>query len=421
MEQVIEFFVDVVASINTNRIQPKSQLEAIATENGRFAYVDDRRDYMEPLVKELIVQLESDAHRAFLEHFIFQRLETPSKLGLFMLNIPKAYRTSRWKSFTEQYASLSGAERNKFLSSTRSNILKTLKGHNRVAINTILSTIFSAPFPSKSDDFPDCMFPATYQNNIYSGGEILELKDSEGGSIASFNSTLPTHYKTLLEIDELNSSSVVSRIAHVVDFPHSMQAGYDAFPRKCFYFVRTLNNNEHNLRMSVIEGSFFETMPKEKIISETFKSIARAHIGDHLPADMETILEKFTDQSKIAKSQTDLKSVIGGVEKRASINPRFRIMSEVAPDGNPHTYPEIPPRTLNLIVQASPSRDRDVSYRTKRTQLVESFQKALKAKFKREFTFEEEHSRFSSSGLAIELKEIEHKRNGLHSVLQFHF
>jgi len=35
----------------------------------------------------------------------------------------------------------------------------------------------------------------------------------------------------------------------------------------------------------------------------------------------------------------------------ASIKPRLRIMSEIQADGNPHTYAEIPPRSVNLIVK----------------------------------------------------------------------
>ena len=66
---------------------------------------------------------------------------------------------------------------------------------------------------SKSEQFPDFLFKAINYENKLTCGSLLELKDSKSGSIASFNSTLPTKYKSLEEIDVINGTNLVSRIA----------------------------------------------------------------------------------------------------------------------------------------------------------------------------------------------------------------
>jgi len=54
---------------------------------------------------------------------------------------------------------------------------------------------------SKSEQFPDFLLKVKKHDNKLICGSLLELKDSKGGSIASFNSTLPTKYKSLDEAD----------------------------------------------------------------------------------------------------------------------------------------------------------------------------------------------------------------------------
>lgn len=50
---------------------------------------------------------------------------------------------------------------------------------------------------SKSEQFPDFMFKVRMHEGKLVCGSLLELKDAKGGSVASFNSTLPTKYKSL--------------------------------------------------------------------------------------------------------------------------------------------------------------------------------------------------------------------------------
>ena len=75
---------------------------------------------------------------------------------------------------------------------------------------------------TKSNLFPDFMFKAKERNGNFDGGSILELKDSKSNSIASFNSTIPTKFKSLKEIDTINGGNLVSEIARIVDKPRNL-------------------------------------------------------------------------------------------------------------------------------------------------------------------------------------------------------
>ena len=60
---------------------------------------------------------------------------------------------------------------------------------------------------SKSEQFPDFLFKTRKHAGKLICGSLLELKDSKGGSVASFNSTLPTKYKNLEEIEASSQKS----------------------------------------------------------------------------------------------------------------------------------------------------------------------------------------------------------------------
>ena len=241
---------------------------------------------------------------------------------------------------------------------------------------------------SKSELFPDFLFKVRYDERLRCGS-ILELKDSKSGSIASFNSTIPTTYKTLEEIDIINGGrSLVSKIAKLMDSEVVEEIGFDeyyTFQRRCFYLVRTHRDNTNRVKVSIVDGSFFETVPREHLIYQMFLQILREHIekknieiDPKVLKEVEKVLSYITDQTIIAGSKL--------IEK-ASIKPRLRIMAEVHPEGNPHSkhYP-IRGRTFNLIVKKSRASDE----------------------------LEQELSK-----LPIRIFSIHHKRNGEHVVFQY--
>ena len=241
---------------------------------------------------------------------------------------------------------------------------------------------------SKSEQFPDSIFRVRKQEGKFTCGSLLELKDSKGGSIASFNSTLPTKYKSLEEVDIINGNNLVSRTTSIMDGKLALNENYYTFQRRNFYLIRTHKDSNDKVRISIVDGSFFETVPKEHLIYQMFLNIFRNHLekknlklSQEQLNDIEKSLSYITDQTIIAASQT--------IEK-ASVRPRLRIMAEVHTEGNPHSslYPEIPERSINLIIQASPHEE----------VITESISKIIPD---------------------IKVFAIKHKRNGEHTVFQF--
>src|SRR4030067_160479 len=66
-------------------------------------------------------------------------------------------------------------------------------------------------FYSESQQFPDFLFKTKRKEGNYIRGSLMELKDSKGSNISSFNSTIPTKTKTLEEIDIVNGNKLVSK------------------------------------------------------------------------------------------------------------------------------------------------------------------------------------------------------------------
>ena len=243
---------------------------------------------------------------------------------------------------------------------------------------------------SKSEQFPDFMFKVRKHFGKLFCGCLLELKDSKGGNIASFNSTLPTKYKSLDEIDIINNNNLVSRITSIIDGKLSSERSYCSFDRKCFYLVRTHAGKDDKVKISIVDGSFFETVPNENLIYQMFLNVLRLHLDRKeikIPLDILNQIEKalsyVTDQTIIASSQ---------IIEKASVRPRLRIMAEVHTEGNPHShfYPEISERSFNFIVEAS-ACDKEL------TEMI------------------------SRKVRGIKIFTIHHKRNGEHAVFQFRF
>ena len=185
---------------------------------------------------------------------------------------------------------------------------------------------------SQSQQFPDFLFKVKKQAEGYIGGSLMELKDSKGGNIASFNSTIPTEYKSLEEIDIINGNNLVSKIARVLDGKLAQDESHFKFERRCFYLIRT-HKESKKVKVSIVDGSFFETVPKEHLFYQTFLYILRAHlekkkikISQQTLKEVEKALSCVTDQTIIASSK---------IIEKASVRPRLRIMAEVHPEGNP--------------------------------------------------------------------------------------
>jgi len=205
-----------------------------------------------------------------------------------------------------------------------------------------VSKLAKFPFPGKmlscvnEGVFPDLAIKINKQGHL-SGGELVELKDSRVYNISSFNSTIPTGKKNIRKIIASESGII---------FKQMQEAGDDVFSlemRDVYYLVR--GRKSRHQKICLIHGSFFETIPAENLVGETFSQVVDEELNvPEINEDIKRII-------KGALSRQDIFSRVRNVDK-ASVSMRFRVLVEVKPDANilsPKQYPEILDDTLNLI------------------------------------------------------------------------
>lgn len=205
-----------------------------------------------------------------------------------------------------------------------------------------VSKLDQFPFPKKllscvnDGVFPDLAIKINTQGH-FSGGELVELKDSNVYNISSFNSTIPTGRKNIRNIITSENGIV---------FKQMQDAGDDVFSleiRDVYYLVR--GRKSGNQKICLIHGSFFETIPAEDLVGETFSQVVDEELND--PEINESVKKKL----KGALSRQDIFGRVRSVEK-ASVSMRFRVLVEVKPQANilsPNHYPQISDNTLNFV------------------------------------------------------------------------
>ncbi|BBM89108.1 hypothetical protein COTS27_00801 [Spirochaetota bacterium] len=192
--------------------------------------------------------------------------------------------------------------------------------------------------------FPDLAIRINKNSNkdiaLFSGGELIELKDSKSYSIASFNSTIPTGKKEINKVITSSSSTIKKQMEANGNNIYSLPV------RDVFYLIRGLTKN--NTKVCLVHGSFFETLPIDKLIQNSLEQSLNERLHEldkKLPTKWKNkFLSLFTKQENFSR--------VRNIEK-ASVKLRFRIMTEIKAEGNilnSKTYPEILDNTLNFIL-----------------------------------------------------------------------
>lgn len=185
--------------------------------------------------------------------------------------------------------------------------------------------------------FPDLAIRLNRDRSIFTGGELIKLKDSKSYAVSSFNSTIPTGKKNIRKVIPSENSTT---------FLQMRKAGDDVFSleeRDVYYLVR--GRKAGHQKICLVHGSFFETIEVKELIRQSFaqvldEKLADSNISDE---DRERLASVFLEQEDFSR--------VRNVDK-ASVKLRFRIMTEVKPEGNilnPRQYPEIGDNTLNFI------------------------------------------------------------------------
>lgn len=206
--------------------------------------------------------------------------------------------------------------------------------------------------------FPDMAIRLNTSREIFTGGELIELKDSNSYTVASFNSTIPSGKNEMTKIITGETSNIKQQMEEKGEDIYSLTI------RDVFYLVRGKKNR--NVKVCLVYGSFFETIRVEDLISQSFLQVLEERLRDRGESFDEDVKKKLLTILSEQQSFSKVRDV-----KKASVKLRFRVMTEVKAEGNilnPRKYPEIKDNTLNLILPCH--NDSEIESLSKKMQIV---------------------------------------------------
>ena len=196
--------------------------------------------------------------------------------------------------------------------------------------------------------FPDLAIRMCKTDEMFTGGELVELKDSQSYTVSSFNSTIPSGRKEIAKVVRGENTEVYRQMS---------EAGDDVFSlaeREVFYLIR--GKRQGHSKIALVHGSFFETIAVKDLIAKSFNQV----LQESLDRSERTLDEKTREILETIFSEQSSFSRVRNIEN-ASVKLHFRIMTEVKAEGNilnPKKYPEIFDNTLNFVLP-SPSAEID--------------------------------------------------------------
>jgi hypothetical protein len=199
--------------------------------------------------------------------------------------------------------------------------------------------------------FPDLAIKINKYDNLFSGGELIELKDSKSFTVSSFNSTIPSGQKAIEKIIKTPNSVIKKQMEEAGDDIYSLPI------REVFYLIR--GKSKGQTKIVLTHGSFFETIRANHLISQSFEQVLEERLkekGISINTQIkELLIDLFSEQENFNK--------VRNIDK-ASVKLRFRIMTEVKAEGNilnSLKYPEIQNNTINLVVPRHSEKDEELA------------------------------------------------------------
>lgn len=216
--------------------------------------------------------------------------------------------------------------------------------------------------------FPDMAIRINPERDLFTGGELLELKDSDSYTVSSFNSTIPTGKKEISKVIKAKNSIIRKQMEEAGDIPDSLPI------RDVYYLIR--GRKKENLKILLVHGSFFETVRVEDLISQSFSQVLEERLqqsGLQVQDELKSLLfSLFSEQENFSRVRT---------VNRASVKLRFRIMTEVKAEGNilnPKKYPELSDNTLNFVLPYYSESDKSLIMK----KMLSAFDKKILKQFK---------------------------------------
>ncbi len=186
--------------------------------------------------------------------------------------------------------------------------------------------------------FPDLAIKINVGDRRFIGGELIELKDSQSYTVASFNSTIPVGKKNIHDVIPSENSVIYRQMQAAGDDVYALEE------RDVYYLARGRKRGRQ--KICLVHGGFFETVKVNDLIRESFAQALDEELSES------EVSEAVKDKLKSIFSRQESFSRARNVEK-ASVRLRFRVMAEAKPEGNilnAAQYPEIADDTLNLAV-----------------------------------------------------------------------
>ena len=201
--------------------------------------------------------------------------------------------------------------------------------------------------------FPDLAIKLNDGDEQFTGGELIELKDSKKGySVASFNSTIPTGEKDIRKLTEGKTNTIRTQMQEAGNNILSLPI------RQVFYLVR--GRRQSDVKACLVHGKFFETIPVSTLISESFGQALEERLNQLeeslSPPLKQKLLDIFSEQETFSKTR-DI--------DEASVKLRFRIMTGVKAEANilnPNQYPQIGDNTLNFAIPCHDDTEQSQQY-----------------------------------------------------------
>jgi len=120
--------------------------------------------------------------------------------------------------------------------------------------------------------FPDLVIKINTSDALFTGGELIELKDSKSYTVSSFNSTIPSGKKDIDKVIKGANSIIKKKMEESGE-------SIDSLPtREVFYLIR--GKRKENVKIVLVHGSFFETVKTDNLISQSFSQVLEERLNE---------------------------------------------------------------------------------------------------------------------------------------------
>jgi len=194
-------------------------------------------------------------------------------------------------------------------------------------------------YAQKGRGFPNFSIKLNTDKSTLAGGELIKLKNRSDYLIAPFKSAIPAgKVKIKHVLDNYPARKIRYQMKNAGDDVFSLEE------RDVYYLVRGKKGEFQ--KICLIHGSFFETIGVNELIRQSFAQVLEEKFsGSNLSnEDKERLEAIFSEQEDFSR--------VRNVDK-ASVKLRFRILTEVKPEGNilnSKQYPEIVDDSLSFVI-----------------------------------------------------------------------